>query len=127
MKALHLSILVAALMVLEGCVTSREQFCHFVSTTVTARDHGKVGNGSRSSFVKISQDTVDVLVDCSFVLLNPGRHEIHTTSAEPWLNHPPTTAFHITLGPAQGVPGTVHKYTIHVKDIGRLDPRGRLR
>jgi hypothetical protein len=127
MKKLHLAILLAALMILGGCVTSREGFCHFESTTLTARDHGKDGNGSRSSFVKVSRDTVDVVVGCSFVLLNPGRHEVHTTSAESWLNHSATTDFNITLGPAEGNPGDVHKYTIHVTGIGRLDPRGRLK
>ena len=126
MKKLHLAILLVPSLILGGCATLDKDGCPYEKTRLNARDGGKVGTGNRPSFINMSRDTVPVAVGCSFVLLNPDGHEIHTTSTEAWLTWPATTG-DITMGPAQGNSGDVFKYTIHIKDIGQLDPRGRIR
>jgi hypothetical protein len=127
MKRIRLAILFIPLLVMGGCVSLDAAGCRAVEARLIARDHGKIGNGRRSSFINVNPDTVELEMNCPFVLKNPGGHEIHTTSTTAWLNRSTPTTGDITMGNAKGKSGDVFKYTVHVKDIGQLDPRGRLR
>lgn len=126
MKLLNLAMTLTAVLLLGGCAPQNQGGCPAVSATVTAKDDGKSGNGRGATFIRVNPDTVKIRANCNFVLNNPGGHEISTTSATPWLNHPTPTKERLTLGPAVGAEGAELKYTVHVKDIGSLDPRARV-
>jgi len=98
-----------------------------VNVTLIARDDGKEGYGNGLTLIQVLPDTVLLQKDDTFTILNPGKHEIHTTSDYAWLEETTPTNGDIELGPAQGSPKQEFKYTIHVKDIGELDPRVRMK
>ena len=127
MKSLNITILIVSIFILGGCVTLDENGCASASVTLTAKDDGKSGKGGGTSFVQVHPDTRKVKKGCPLVVKNPNRHEIHSTSTEAaWLNKTTPTNGNITMGNAEGNDGDTFKYTIHVKDIGTLDPRARV-
>jgi hypothetical protein len=126
MKKPYFAILFMLVPIMSSCVTYDEDGCRSERAILKGQDHGKVGDGTRPSFININPDTVTVSANCTFLIVNKTGTEVHTTSTEAWLTHPPT-AGNLIMGPAQGNSGDEFKYTVHVKDIGQLDPRGRLR
>ncbi len=127
MKKLYLTILFVHLLILSACASIEPGACHNVTTTLTARDSVVHGGDERGpTFIRVKPDTVRVKVGCNFVIKNPRGRSIHTTSSETWLASTDTNG-DITLGPAAYANGEdVIKYTIHVKDVGTLDPRARV-
>jgi hypothetical protein len=97
------------------------------NVVLIARDDGKKGDGTGLTHIQVHPDTVELEKDDYFTILNPGKHEIHTTSDKDWLKETTPTNGNIKLGPAHGDSDKEFKYTIHVKDIGELDPRVRMR
>ena len=128
MKKLYLTILLIPLLILGGSATLAADACAPVSAILIAHDDGKNGSGAGISFIQVHPDTVNIKTGCDFTLSNPGAHEIHTTSTASWLNRPTPTTGNITMGPAPDVEdGLIFKYTVHVKDLGELDPRARIK
>ena len=129
MKKLYLTFLFVQLLILSACASVEPSACPTttVSTTLTAKDSVVHGNDERGpTFIRVKPDTVKVKKGCPFVINNPRGRSIHTTSTESWLKSNETNG-DITLGPAAIANGeNVFKYTIHVKGVGRLDPRARV-
>jgi hypothetical protein len=127
MKKVYLTFLFVQLLILSACASIEPSACPDVSTTLTAKDSVVHGNDERGpTFIRVKPDTVKVKKGCNFVINNPRGRSIHTTSTETWLKSNETNG-DITLGPAASTNGEdVFKYTIHVKGVGRLDPRARV-
>ena len=131
MKKLYLTILLIPLLILGGSAPLAADACPSVSAILIAHDDGKNSSkisGAGISYIQVHPDTVNVDPGCYFTLYNPGKHEIYTTSTEDWMNRPTPTTGNITMGPAPDVKdGLIFKYTVHVKDLGDLDPRARIK
>ena len=127
MKKVYLTFLFVQLLILSACPSIEPSACRDVSATLTAKDAVVHGNDERGpTFIRVKPDTVEVKKGCNFVISNPRGRSIHTTSTETWLKSNETNG-DITLGPAAIANGeNVFKYTIHVKGVGRLDPRARV-
>ena len=126
MNKTYLTALFIPLLLAGGCVSLDGNGCASAHVTLKARDDGKSGNGGGTSFIQVRPDTKKIKKGCPLVVKNPNGHEIHSTSAEGWLNKTTPTKGDITMGNAVGTAGDIFKYTIHVKGIGMLDPRARV-
>lgn len=129
MLRLHLTFLIIALVGLGGCATFRTGDCprNPVHWTLRAHDAGAGGVGRNPSYIVVDPDTRGVTIGCHSVLKNPGNKMIKTTSDHSWFDRPNWVNTDIKFGKPVGEIDDVFKFKVHVKDIGELDPRARMK
>lgn len=130
MLRLHLTFLIIALVGLGGCATFRTGDCPRKPEQwiLRAHDAGAGGVGRNPSYIIVDPDTRGVTKDCHSVLKNPMKKTIKTTSEHAWLDRQTWVNTEIEFGKAVGGKiGDIFEFKVHVKDIGVLDPRARMK